>query len=92
MDKGSNAGKATRRMMLINMPFDRYEQGTGFIHATGYECFVDGEWMMEYEDGIFEDAPGCIYENEKPDEPEWTEEDEAQQHESLNASYEELLV
>jgi len=31
----SVAGKATRRMQLKNMPLDRFEDGVGFIHATG---------------------------------------------------------
>ena len=48
----SVAGKATRRMQLKNMPLDRFEDGVGFIHATGCDCFVDGEWVTEYEDGI----------------------------------------
>lgn len=52
----SVAGKATRRMQLKNMPLDRFEDGVGFIHATGCDCFVDGEWVTEYEDGIYEDA------------------------------------
>lgn len=71
----SVAGKATRRMQLKNMPLDRFEDGVGFIHATGCDCFVDGEWVTEYEDGIYEDAPGCVYEDEEDDEPEWTEEE-----------------
>lgn len=41
----SVAGKATRRMQLKNMPLDRFEDGVGFIHATGCDCFVDGEWV-----------------------------------------------
>lgn len=60
------------------MPFDRFEDGIGYIHATGYDCLVDGQWMTEYEDNIFEDAAGCSYEVEPEEEPEWTEEDEAQ--------------
>lgn len=60
------------------MPFNRFEDGVGFIHATGYDCLVDGQWMTEYEDNIFEDAAGCSYEVEPEEEPEWTEEDEAQ--------------
>ena len=79
----SVAGKATRRMQLKNMPLDRFEDGVGFIHATGCDCFVDGEWVTEYEDGIYEDAPGCVYEDEEDDEPEWTEEDETQYAETL---------
>lgn len=71
-------GKATRRMWLRNMPFDRFEDGIGFIHATGYDCFVNGEWRTEYEDATYEDAPGCVYEDEEDDESEWMEEDEAQ--------------
>ena len=35
--KNTEAGKATRRVQLKNMPFDRFEDGVGFIHATGYE-------------------------------------------------------
>lgn len=53
------------------------------IHATGCDCFVDGEWVTEYEDGIYEDAPGCVYEDEEDDEPEWTEEDETQYAETF---------
>lgn len=30
--------------------------------------------MIEYEDDIFEDALGCIYENEEPIDEEWTAE------------------
>jgi len=75
--KNTEAGKATRRVQLKNMPFDRFEDGVGFIHATGYDCLVDGQWMTEYEDNIFEDAAGCSYEVEPEEEPEWTEEDEA---------------
>ena len=37
----SVAGKATRRMQLKNMPLDRFEDGVGFIHATG----CDVSWM-----------------------------------------------
>lgn len=33
--KNTEAGKATRRVQLKNMPFDRFEDGVGFIHATG---------------------------------------------------------
>ena len=44
-------------------------------------------WMAsgvtEYEDGIYEDAPGCVYEDEEDDEPEWTEEDETQYAETF---------
>lgn len=76
--KKTEAGKATRRVQLKNMPFDRFEDGIGYIHATGYDCLVDGQWMTEYEDNIFEDAAGCSYEVEPEEEPEWTEEDEAQ--------------
>lgn len=76
--KNTEAGKATRRVQLKNMPFDRFEDGIGYIHATGYDCLVDGQWMTEYEDNIFEDAAGYSYEVEPEEEPEWTEEDEAQ--------------
>lgn len=62
--KNTEAGKATRRVQLKNMPFDRFEDGIGYIHATGYDCLVDGQWMTEYEDNIFEDAAGCSYEVE----------------------------
>nr|DAK35693.1 MAG TPA: hypothetical protein [Caudoviricetes sp.] len=41
--KNTEAGKATRRVQLKNMPFDRFEDGVGFIHATGYDCLVDGQ-------------------------------------------------
>lgn len=51
--KNTEAGKATRRVQLKNMPFDRFEDGIGYIHATGYDCLVDGQWMTEYEDNIF---------------------------------------
>ncbi len=36
---------------LNEMPFDRFENGKGFIHATGWEFLdEDGEWYIEYED------------------------------------------
>ncbi len=37
---------------LDHMPFDRYEDGVGFIHATGREwfCTSDGHWNIEWED------------------------------------------
>lgn len=76
--KKTEAGKATRRVQLKNMPFDRFEDGIGYIHATGYDCLVDGQWMTEYEDNVFEDVSGCSYDVEPEEESEWTEEDETQ--------------
>ena len=36
---------------LDEMPFDRYENGRGFIHATGWEYLEsNGDWVNEYED------------------------------------------
>lgn len=55
--KNTEAGKATRRVQLKNMPFDRFEDGVGFIHATGYDCLVDGQWMTEYEDNTLRTLP-----------------------------------
>lgn len=47
------------RMHLLKMPFDKYEDNVGFVHATGDYCqFEDGHWEMEYEDDVFDDAPG----------------------------------
>lgn len=58
--------KAIRRMLLKNMPFDKFDDSNGFIHATGYEIMTeDGQWQVEYEDDLFEDAENCIYENEE---------------------------
>ena len=39
------------------MPFDRYEDGKGFIHATGYEIYNTwtGSWRPEYEDELEEE-------------------------------------
>lgn len=35
---------------LTDMPFDRYEDSVGFIHATGREIFFsDGTSCLEYE-------------------------------------------
>ena len=36
--------------ILSTMPFDRYEDGVGFIHATGREIFFsDGTSQIEFE-------------------------------------------
>lgn len=55
---------ATRRIKLVNMPFDKFVDGK-FIHATGFEVLVDGEWLLEYEDEEYEDADNCILEYEE---------------------------
>ena len=61
--------KATRRIKLNSMPFDKFVDGK-FIHATGYEVLVDGDWEIEYEDMKYEDADGCILEYEEEEEEE----------------------
>lgn len=36
---------------VAKMPCDRYEDGVGFIHATGRAIvYTDGSWDYEYED------------------------------------------
>lgn len=41
------------RHRLNHMPFDKYEDGKGFIHATGWEYLeVNGDWVTEYEDDL----------------------------------------
>ena len=46
--------KAIMAIKLNDMPFDRYEDGIGFIHATGREIvFDDGTVDTEYEDNIY---------------------------------------
>lgn len=60
---------ATRRIKLNTMPFDKFVDGK-FIHATGFEVLVDGEWYLEYEGEEFEDADGCILEYEEEEEEE----------------------
>lgn len=59
--------KATRRLKLNSMPFDKFIDGK-FIHATGFEVFVDGEWILEYEGEEYEDADDCILEYEEEEE------------------------
>ena len=61
--------KASRRIKLLNMPFDKFVDGK-FIHATGFEVLVDGEWLLEYEGEEFRDADGCILEYEEEEEEE----------------------
>ena len=61
--------KASRRIKLNTMPFDKFVDGK-FIHATGYEVFCDGEWYLEYEGEEFQDADGCILEYEEEEEEE----------------------
>ena len=51
------------------MPFDKFVDGK-FIHSTGFEVFVDGEWEIEYEGEEFEDADDCIFEYEEEEEEE----------------------
>ena len=48
---------------------DKFVDGH-FIHATGFEDLVDGEWEIEYEGEEFEDADGCILEYEEEEEEE----------------------
>lgn len=55
---------AERRIKLNNMPFDKFVDGN-FIHATGFEVLVDGDWEIEYEGEEFEDADDCIFEYEE---------------------------
>lgn len=62
--------KATRRLKLSSMPFDKFVDGN-FIHATGYEVYTtDGEWEIEYEGEEFEDTDDCIFEYEEEEEEE----------------------
>ena len=61
--------KASRRIKLLNMPFDKFVDGK-FIHATGFEVLVDGEWLLEYEGEEFQDADDCILEYEEEEEEE----------------------
>ncbi len=50
--------KAVRAISLNDMPFDRYEDGVGFIHATGRAIlFCDGTIDTEYEDDIYSNIP-----------------------------------
>ncbi len=45
---------AIKAISLKEMPFDRYEDGIGFIHATGRAIlFDDGTIDTEYEDNIY---------------------------------------
>ena len=60
---------AERRIKLNRMPFDKFVDGK-FIHATGFEVLVDGEWEIEYEGEEFQDADGCILEYEEEEEEE----------------------
>lgn len=55
--------KATRRIKLCRMPYDKFVDGK-FIHATGFEVFSDGEWYLEYQGEEFQDSDDCIYEEE----------------------------
>lgn len=61
--------KAMRRIKLNTMPFDKFVDGK-FIHATGFEVLVDGEWEIEYEGEEFEDTDDCIFEYEEVEEEE----------------------
>lgn len=57
--------KVVKAIRLKEMPFDKYSDGTGFVHATGFDCmFDDGEWRTEYEDSNFEYADDCVFEDE----------------------------
>ena len=54
---------------LSEMPFDRFEDEKGFIHATGRAiCTEYGVFEDEYEDSDTQDIPTLFYENE---EGEW---------------------
>lgn len=60
--------RAVERIRMANMPYDKFVDGR-FIHATGYEVKLeDGSWVLEYEDQEYEDAPGCIFEEEEEEE------------------------
>ncbi len=54
-----------------NMPFDRYDEKRGFIHATGriivgkYTHINRGGEVTEYEGDEFEDVPTLFYEDEE---------------------------
>lgn len=61
--------KAVKRIKLNTMPFDKFVDGK-FIHATGFEVLVDGEWEIEYEGEEYEDADDCIFEYEEEEEEE----------------------
>lgn len=65
------------RYMNGPMPFDKFDMGTGFVHATGREYWDDfpfpGGWRTEYEDGWTVDYPVT----DPPEEEEYEgEEDE----------------
>lgn len=65
--KGWKGGymKAIKRTRLAEMPFDKYNDEDGFVHATGdIVTLEDGTEILEYEDCIFDDADNCIYEDE----------------------------
>ena len=38
------------RLRLDQMPFDRYEDGKGFIHHTGWCYWDDSQWQNIWED------------------------------------------
>ncbi len=56
--------KATRRIKLSRMPYDKFVDGH-FIHATGYEVLVDDEWLIEYQGEEFQDSDDCIFQYEE---------------------------
>lgn len=64
--------KAIKRIRLSTMPFDRWDSELHeFVHATGYWCQLEtGEFVLEWEDDLIEDAPNCVYEDEDDDEGE----------------------
>ena len=66
------------RYMNGPMPFDRFDMGTGFIHATGREYYDDftQSWRTEYEDDWTVDYPVTDpieeeYEDEEEEDEEW---------------------
>ena len=48
----NGTGYLYSRRALETMPLDRFDQGVGFVHATGYDYRIpsDGTWRTEYED------------------------------------------
>jgi len=57
------------RRIVGPMPFDRHEDGVGFVHATGREVLTinpwgDPVWVNEYEDWATVDLPETETEEE----------------------------
>jgi len=47
--------KVIEKRMLDEVPCDKYVEGKGFVHATGFEILVEGlGWWPEFEDDLDE--------------------------------------